>query len=441
MSNTSLTARGGALPARGFSPLLSAAPSSRACAATTPAPPTAPDGAVSTTHEQRWPPRPRIHPVIPADAPESPLPTADLGADAPRVTGYGPSAQAALVDALMEAGEAEVAWKVAACGAMLRIMVHHVTVHSRGGNRRHLGGLAHCGRFQVCPCCTPYLMARRLETLTPLGARLAADPGLRHFAIVLTLRHRAGADWKQLVAVLRRMQAALRRAHPWRSAVAGYIRLMESTYTRNGHHPHEHLILTLRADAAWDAAGFFAWLKDLCERQARKAGRTCEWTGDWWSEIAPERLGRALHYFGTAEKMGTTGANPLMELSTSTKHQPLWCIPATPYAEVYRASHYMRWFAVGGCWRTGKTDQTDEELDAEREQMGTVIAHVPGAVWRAWTPHERRDRRAVVHDRSLTDAQIVELVIAWGGLAGPPSLPDWGAQILRPDNPPPQTAG
>jgi len=382
--------------------------------------------AALTTQEQSWHSHP--HCLSCDKQPESHAPSKP-DAKRPRqdslsrVTGWGPQAQAALVDALLEAGEPEIAGAVAACGAMPLPGASNVTVHSRGDGSRHMGGLCHCGRFQCCPVCTPYLMARRLEAIAPLAARIAGDGDLRHFMVVLSLRHHLGADWKILVQALRKMQAALRQGHRWKDAVVGFIRLLESTHGRNGHHPHEHLLVSLRVSEGFDVEGFFGWVREVCERHAKKAGRSCDFQDGWWSEIPRERLIGAVGYLGSADKMGTI----LEEFSTTTKHQPLWCIPPKAFAQVWRGSKGMRWFGVGGCWKSQATEKTDEELDEERETVGQVLAHVPIAVWKAWTPRERRDRRAVVSDRSLTDAQILEFLVACGAVAGPPPDP-WGEE-------------
>lgn len=351
-----------------------------------------------------------------------------------KVTGWGPRAQALLVDALMEAGEAEVAWEVASCGSVLVYGAQHATVHTMGQQRRHMGYLARCGRFQACPCCTPYIMARRLEALEEVGAKLAGDEELRHFMLVITIRHKRGGNWKALVKALRKMQAAVRRGHPWRKAVVGFVRLLESTYRhQNGHHPHEHILVSMRASEGFDAAAFFAWVHETCKRNARKARRSCEFTGDWWSEIPRERLAKALHYLGAAEKMGTSEVpddsfNPLNEFSTTTKHQPLWAIPPRAYAEVWRDSYRMKWFDTGGAWHTKATAKTDAEIDQEREETGDVIAHIPRSVWLSWPPKLRREIRALVSDRAISDAGVVARITERGGMAGPPPLPDWGDQ-------------
>jgi len=386
----------------------------------------APAGAPSKRTDQRCHHHGKVRYSCVSGAASPETPPGDPGVG-PRVRGWGAQAHAALVDALRDAGETRVAEEVADCGLVPLPVAAHVTVHSRGGGRRHMGGLTHCGRFQLCPQCTPFLMAKRLESLEGVGAKLAQDEGLRHFVLVLSLRHHRGARWKVLVAALRKMQATLRRSHRWRRVVVGFVRLLESTFGAHGHHPHEHLLVTIRVADGFDPEKFFRWVRETCEATARKASRTCNFQDGWWSEVSRDQLGKALGYFGSSDKMGTSSI--LSEFSTSTKHQPLWCIPPKAYAQVWRDSHRLRWFGVGGCWHASDTAKSDEELEQERQETGLTIAHVLREIWKAWTPQERRDRRAVVHDRTLTDDQVVHYVVACGGIAGPPPLPDWGEQV------------
>lgn len=399
-----------------------------------------PPGSPLNIHEQSW----HSHQALLSEDifQESPTPSTFSLSDScpnddkqspPKVTGYGPQAQAALVEALLEAGEKKVAAKVDKCGARPIPLAEYVEVVSRGHRKRHMSGLCHCGRFQLCPCCTPYQMAKRLDALTALAEQLAADSELRFFMAVTSVRHRFGARWRTLVDALREMMDALRQGHTWREVGVGYIRLLETTFGKNGHHPHEHLLLTLRVPPEWDPKPFFEWIQSLCERQAEKAGRTCAFQPGWWSEVHRDKLVQSIQYFGASDKMGTHAGSALMEFSTSTKHTPTWCIPAKAYAEVYLASCRLRWFGVGGVWKNKQTDKTDEELERERVSEGERIAHIWSRIYRSWSPWERRLRRAVIHDRALTDQQVVEYVVTTcGGGVGPAPetvpAPKWGDQ-------------
>lgn len=385
---------------------------------------TRPPGACSTIHEQKWHRRSAV--VSKEFSSGRPVLTASDSLPFPpsRVVGWGPQAQATLVGELMEIGEKAVAAKVGKCGARPLPTVEYLEIKSRGQRKRHLSGVCHCGRFQVCPCCTPYLMAKRLEALTAIAPRISEDGELRFFMMVLSARHRMGVRWKRVVDILRKMIAALRQNHEWRQLVDGFVRLLETTFGENGHHPHEHLLLAIRAAPGWNPEPFFDWIKGTCERVAKKAGGSCSFRGHWWSEVDREDLIKAVKYFGTEDKMGTQAGKALLEFNSATKHQPAWCIPAKAFAEVYRSSTGLRWFSIAGCWKTKQTAKTDEELDGERASSGEGIAHILARLYRAWTRRERLDRRAVIYDPALTDEQVVRYVIACGGSPGPAPKPN-----------------
>jgi len=268
-----------------------------------------------------------------------------------------------------------------------------------------------------------------MEALNEVATKLVKDPSIRHFMVAVTLRHRMGVKAKALLDVLKKIISGLQQGHTWRKYVKGFIRIYESTFGKNGHHPHAHLILTLDADAEWDPEPFFEWIERYCNRRARKQNRTAEWMPGWWEEISPDQLGVKIGYLGKADKMGTA----LREVaSASSKHQPMWCMPPKAYAELYRETKGMHWFRVGGCWSTPKTGKSDEELDQEREVMGEEIAHIPSRVFERMTRAEQRDALSVICDRDLTRDQVISFVIALGGGIGAPPDPWGGAEEEEP---------
>lgn len=363
----------------------------------------------------------------------------------PRVSGYGYQARAALVGALVEDGCLEVAGEVAHCSSFILGAGRGMTLHENEEGRRHLGGMNHCGRA-CCPICGPYLMAKRMEALHPVAERLAEDEGLRFFYLVMTIRHKKGGRFRELVRILRLCQRNLvQNRAKWRKVIEGHIRVLESTHTRNGHHPHENMILA--ADAGIDADAFFAWLQKQFEKTARKHKRTAEWAEvgqdgtphPWWSEIPRDELGKVVNYLGSDEKMGRPPAALREALGSAHKHQPLWAMEPRAFAEVWTESKGLRWFDVGGVFRTVATDKTDEELNEERVETAPAIGYVPRDVFRTWTGAEKRDRQAVLVDRTLMKAQALEYLVAVGGVVGPPPEPDWGVSEARPaesDDPP-----
>lgn len=342
-----------------------------------------------------------------------------------RVSGHGAQAHAALVTYLVEEGFIEVAGEVARCCSMPRPMNTWVTVHQRPDGKRHVGGLAHCGRM-VCPICAPYLMASRMEVLERRVAQLKQKEGLRWFLYTPTIRHRKGAKWRPLVEVMRSVSRRMIQRKPWRDAVVGWVRVLETTYGWAGHHPHEHYLLVVKASDEWEAEGFFQWVQETFERLIREEGRTCDWQPGWWQEVEKGEETRMLHYFGEAAKMGTRGGDALHEvMGSTTKHQPVWSIPAAAFAEIWADSKNIRWFGVGGVMRDQETEKSDEEIEEERKSTDPIVACVNTSVWKSWSPRDRRDRMVVARDPSLPLGDFLRAWRAWGGIVGtPPDL--WG---------------
>jgi hypothetical protein len=113
-------------------------------------------------------------------------------------------------------------------------------------------------------------------------------------------------------------------------------------------------------------------------------------------------------------------ASMLREVSSaSSKHQPIWTIPGKAYAEVWKDSKGMHWFAVTGCWRTPKTAKTDAELDAERMvDDENVVAHLLAATYKAWTPAQRRERMIVIRDPKIRTEDMLRLLGPFGVKSG-----------------------
>ena len=357
-----------------------------------------------------------------------------------RVSGYGYSARAALVAALYEDKEEGVARQVAHCASFILHGQREMTLHESEPGKTHLSGLNHCGRIP-CPICGSYIMARRLEALSPVMERLSLDKNLRFFYVVMTLRHHLGGRFRQLVRVLRACQRKLvQNKKHWRANIEGWIRVLETTWSKNGHNPHENLVLAAHSDL--DAEAFMDWLEKTFAKEAMKHGRTAEWAkvgkdGEphpWWREVPREELVQTMNYLGSDEKMGKRAPAALREeLGGAHKHQPVWCMPSKPFAEVWDESKGMRWFGVGGIFKTAETDKTDEEINDEREETKPAIGYVPQDVFRTWTGRELRDRQAILTDRTLTTAQKLEYFVAVGGILGPPPAPDWGDRAAPPD--------
>lgn len=146
----------------------------------------------------------------------------------------------------------------------------HVTVRCDG---QHAGfcGVINCGSVWSCPVCNAKIMKVRGDDVASIASVNDARGGTALFGTV-TIRHHAGQSLAELHAAVIAAWGRLTSGVGWqqmlaRHDVAGWVRVVEITYGRNGWHVHVHCLLLLRAgitdDALADLAGWFAarWVR------------------------------------------------------------------------------------------------------------------------------------------------------------------------------------
>jgi hypothetical protein len=284
--------------------------------------------------------------------------------------------------------------------------------------------VGHCGRA-ICPNCAPFAAARRREQLQPLVAGNATAG--RHFHVVLTLRHHFGVRWKELAGALktiwRRMQQRVRwsgrKASEVQGEVLGFVRADEVTFGKNGWHHHCHVLLTLRQDV--DPEAFREWFQTYWEQQAKKEGRSANFTAQdgWFEEIHPARLADVAEYvtkgadldkgvvpredgleraasFADAQILEHVAAGEV--LGGPAKHGAApWDVPPERFVELWTESKGHRWFGVGGIWRTKKLEELadDDTAAAERETVGEELVSIDSERWKELFRHRgAREARA-----------------------------------------------
>jgi hypothetical protein len=283
-----------------------------------------------------------------------------------------------------------VAWKLSTCGSSAIPTTDpeaKVGLKMRpDGTGRHFSGVMHCNRV-LCPCCSAYIVAGRLEKLRPLVEE-NKDKG-RHLFLTLTLRHHMGVEWTELSRPLMASWKELLQQRRFRASVQGGIRQDETTWGEHGHHFHSHIVLTL--ENSIDPSDFTTWFQARFAQAVTKHGRTCEWREGWWSEVEADRLVDAVAY---TQKPGgglehLIGAE-LLAGGAKSGNRP-WDLPDDVYAEVWRASKGHRWFSSFGIWKLRKDDEqkTEEQVAAEtREATGEEVRSVPVADWKRLTPEQ-----------------------------------------------------
>lgn len=266
---------------------------------------------------------------------------------------------------------------------------------------RYIGGMCHCGK-SICPLCLPYQDALRAEKLKK-QAEQVVKLGLRHYLFTSTIRHHYGAEFRVLVDAERAVWRQMIGSRFWKKAVEGFAWKLEPGFSSaNGHHPHKHCIVTLKAGV--DDLAFSEKVRSFWEDRLKKLGRSCDWKEGWWVEIpGTNDVDRMIGYICKSIREVT---------GTSHKHNAPWLLPVDAYVEVFTTSRNVRWFGVGGCWRTKETQKCEKEeiLEQERGKDDEVLVTIPAQVWKEMTFAQKFAVKDVVYDREIDDAACVEVV-------------------------------
>lgn len=332
----------------------------------------------------------------------------------------GPAAQAALIRALRDAGQSDVAAEVGKCCQWPLYGQDVVVIYEKGESRTI--GLNHCKRL-LCPICAPFLIQKHVGRLRYTAERLARQDGLHHLLLTLSLQHGPEAPWKALVNTLMAMMNSLRGGKQWRNLILGYARVLESTHGAGGHHPHLHVLASVQAPEGWDCSGFSVWVEKTCERVAARAGMACLFTDGWCKRIPSTDLSRTVSYFRRRDKWGQVVVERGAPASTGSDHRrAIWAVPAAAYAEIWCESKGTHWFSSSGCWKAAGSTSTpsDSVLTDGATHYGNPLCEsgmtfvIPADVIRSWTGTVRRDRLAFIENPGVPAADRIATAIAWG---------------------------
>jgi hypothetical protein len=337
---------------------------------------------------------------------------------------------ARLVKTLREAGYMDVAEVVSRCGTRPLPTVMNIDVRGNEEKHRYIGGVCHCNSM-ICPPCAKYYAAKRREKLQVQGEELAKHifdkcdcsqkvssigtlpicllggkpvylKGAKAYHMVTTLRHRMGAKYSVLVGALSEVHKKIQQRSFWRESVVGNVRSMELTYGTNGFHPHHHNLVIL---GSWvDAEWFSNKVKLFWEKELGKLGRSCDWKAGWFEQVRGESFDDLVRYLNKA----------VNEVSLfSNKIKTPWQLPANAYVEVYREGKGVRWFGVSGVWKSDETvkAESEAELEGERESKDPILVSIPIENWNSLTIEDKLLVRAVVADKTISNADCVNTLI------------------------------
>ena len=147
--------------------------------------------------------------------------------------------------------------------------------HSPSVMKAHYKNLCICGSVWSCPICAAKISERRRIELTQA---IANRPDLNVSLVTLTLRHERDDDLPIILDALLSSYRFLKTGRKWQTfedhfGLVGSIRSLETTYGRNGFHPHLHCL----------------YFTNGAQNKASLKARLETWFDEYW----PKALGRA----------------------------------------------------------------------------------------------------------------------------------------------------
>lgn len=173
-------------------------------------------------------------------------------------------------------------------------------------------GAQMCGLRHVCPVCTSRQAEEDRQFVNDGLAAARALDGVWPVMLTLTTRHKRSESAVDVLGGIITAEQRVKRLKVWKRLAdcsLGYVRAFEWTFGRNGHHPHFHTILLVRADSEEDAVARVEELQPAYMRQLAAAGRDGTSKAAWQHSFQVQGAAAAQNYvtkWGYAEEL--TGA-------------------------------------------------------------------------------------------------------------------------------------
>lgn len=259
-----------------------------------------------------------------------------------------------------------------------------------GGPRAHFHGAARCACWSACPVCSSALRIERAEEIRRTVEAMKVQ-GYLPFLLTLTLAHSMGDDLRSLSRALQKCWRSLWAGQPGKKLRASlgmdhYIRGDDTTYGRNGWHPHWHVVMFARRQpsaaavdrlkASWHAAVLKTLGRHYVPTWTRGADvRACR-RDEYIAKLGLEVVSAATKTDG--------GLNPwaIARRAAAGDHESLelW----TTYTAAKRGARQLVWSRQLRAAAQLGAERTDQEIvDAEgRDADETHIASFPAHLWR-----------------------------------------------------------
>lgn len=219
-----------------------------------------------------------------------------------------------------------------------------------GVYKAFITGVRVCGLRWVCVHCAKKHAEEDRQAVNA-GIAAARARGLKPVMLTLTTRHSRKDDACGLLKAIAQAEQRLKRLKVWtRLPVAGFARVLEWTYGKNGHHPHFHTILLVDASTEEEAVEQVKALQPAYMRQLIRAGRDGESEAAWAHSFQVQGAAAASSYitkWGAAEEL--TGAQHKVATHGFTQWQ-LLRMARTAKAEGKMTSQQARAFYGARWW-------------------------------------------------------------------------------------------
>lgn len=255
------------------------------------------------------------------------------------------------------------------------------------GKKSGYRGVRRCGSVWVCPVCSRKISEERKEELNELLG-WARSEGLVPIMLTLTFSHSRQDNLKRILKAMKSALKRFRQSRLWRSLEReGDVVATEVKHgQKNGWHPHEHLLILLRAANEEKALASLETLRGEWSRCLKHEGLKCNEHGFDVQNAAS--AGDYISKWGAAEEITLSGKKSkgglhpfgLLELAACGDKQA-----AALFAEYVEAFHGKRQIV----WSRGLkkkikiVELTDEEIAQKEEKGGEVIALFGFEQWKA----------------------------------------------------------
>lgn len=267
----------------------------------------------------------------------------------------------------------------------------------------HYGGLKCCKSVWHCPVCSAKISERRRLELSHAVATWRGPIVMATY----TLQHNAGDSLQDVLNALKAARRGLMRgraavAFNEAHSIAGMVRSLELTYGDHGWHPHMHCLVFL--DGLIDIAGFEDQSRRRWAHAVAATGRYASWQhgcdvrytnneiADYVAKFGREPKWTPAHEIAKAvSKAGRAGGRTPMQLladyfAGDRASGRRWL----EYAVNMKGQRQLFWSHGMREQLELETEQTDEEIAAEQDEIAVMLASLSVGAWRAVLANDAR---------------------------------------------------